>query len=137
MIDIDWNLIGTLNGWQTILTIAVIIIALFILIRFAIRFWPWLRKVVALFEALGQLPVFITTTNATLARQDATLLEIKHEVLPNRGGSLRDAVDGQGKDLAEIKRKLAKDNDRIRELEQTQPPHAVRPRRPQNKKESP
>jgi hypothetical protein len=45
------------------------------------------------------------------------LSAIKHEVLPNNGGSLRDAVDRHGDVLAEVQAKLANDNTRIIDLQ--------------------
>lgn len=138
MIDIDWNLIGTLNGWQTALTIAVIILALFVVTRFAIRFWPWLKKVIVLFDALGQLPAFIDRTDKAIA-------DIHHETHRNDGSSLKDAqlrteqaverIELGVKGLYERADKAdAADVKLRRDLEGTRP-HPPRPRRPQPKKE--
>jgi len=110
MIEVDWTWLERINLFQ----IAVVIVALYVIARLLMRFWPWLRKVIALGDALGQLPTFISETKATLNAQNDLLGTIKHEVLPNHGGSLRDAVD-------EVNKKLAKDHDRIELLEHTIP----------------
>lgn len=84
MPDFDWNQFGAVNAWQSIATIAVVIIALFIITRLLIKFWPWLKKVIALFDALGQLPEFITRT-------DKAIIGIHKETTRNGGSSLKDA----------------------------------------------
>ena len=73
----DWSWIGTVNAWQTVATIAVIIVALFVIARFLIRFWPWLKKVIALFDALAQLPTFITTTDLAVSRTDLAVSRVE------------------------------------------------------------
>lgn len=83
--------------------------------------WPVVTRFVRTVNALGELPEFITATSDTLERHSDTLATIKHEVLPNNGGSLRDEVDRQGVRLIAVDEKLAADNDRIYELERTIP----------------
>lgn len=142
MIDWDWTFMGTVNAWQIIATIAVIIIAIFIIARMAIRFWPWLRKVMALFDALGQLPAFI-------ARTDTAIKDIHHETHRNDGSSLKDAQVRTEEAVERIELGVkglydrADASDRadaaLREdLEKTKPhsPQSQsRPRRPQKQKE--
>lgn len=44
---------------------------------------------------------------------------IRHEMFPNSGASLRDAVDQQGRAIARIDEKLAADYERIEAVEET------------------
>src|SRR5690606_5567725 len=57
----------------------------------------------------------------TAAREQAAIAEklevVRHEMFPNSGASLRDAVDQQGKAIARIDEKLDNDNRRISELD--------------------
>lgn len=131
--EVDWSFLERISLWQ----IALVVVALYIVGKLLVKFWPWLKKVIALTDSLGQLPVFITETKETLAEQSASikehgaaLAEIRHEVLPNTGGSMRDAVDKQGLAIAEINKKLAADNKRIGDLEDTRPNPRRSPQKP-------
>lgn len=86
-------------------------------IRTLYRWWPAISRFVATIDSLGKLPEFIHETTVTLAEQNATLSTIKHELFPNSGKSLRDAVNRQAADVNEIKQKLANDNIRISDLQ--------------------
>jgi hypothetical protein len=79
--------------------------------------WRFISRSVTTINSLADLPEFIDATKSTLNAQDATLAAIKHEVLPNNGGSLRDAVDRHGSVLAEVQANLANDNTRIIDLQ--------------------
>jgi len=79
--------------------------------------WRLISTFVRTINALQDLPEFIDKTRETLKSQDTALAAIKHEVLPNNGGSLRDAVDRHGVTLNEVQAKLANDNTRIIELQ--------------------
>jgi hypothetical protein len=79
--------------------------------------WRFVSQFVTTINSLADLPEFIDKTKSTLTAQDDALSAIKHEVLPNNGGSLRDAVDRHGDVLAEVQAKLANDNTRIIELQ--------------------
>lgn len=79
--------------------------------------YRFIRRSVKTIDSLSELPEFIDKTRETLKSQDKALAAIKHEVLPNNGGSLRDAVDKHGAALAEVQAKLANDNTRIIELQ--------------------
>jgi len=120
----DWTFLAEISLWQ----VAVVIIAMWILWRIAKQFWPGLKKFIAFVGALNLLPTFLdetkvalAETSTALAEQSALLAQIKHEVLPNNGGSLRDAVDKQGVELSEMNKKLKNDDDRIEALEKTLP----------------
>lgn len=81
------------------------------------RLWPIISRFVTTIDSLGKLPQFILETKATLDQQNKTLSTIKHELFPNSGKSLRDAVNRQAADVSEIKQKLANDNTRIINLQ--------------------
>lgn len=66
---------------------------------FARKAWPALRAfaravltLAQLIESLRGLPAFIVRTDATLAAQDARIGEIHHELHPNSGTSMNDAL---------------------------------------------
>jgi hypothetical protein len=89
----DWTAPGAVNVWQSVATISALIAGLYVLTRFLIRFWPWLKKVIAFFDALAQLPVFMVDTNKTMAEQNAKLADIHHEVHYNNGTSVKDSME--------------------------------------------
>lgn len=80
MTNIDWTFLAKINLWQ----VAIVIVALYVVIHLLMRFWPWLRKAIALTDALGQLPSFITRT-------DESIRGIHKEITRNHGSSLKDA----------------------------------------------
>ncbi|RLP74343.1 hypothetical protein D9V32_13425 [Mycetocola tolaasinivorans] len=100
------------------------------------KVWPSVKAFGVFVSALSELPQFMADTRAHAATTTATLAAVKHEVLPNHGGSLRDVVDrgeavtgGIVSDVAELKaevktlsEKLGKDHTRLAVLEErTQP----------------
>lgn len=111
-LPIDWTVLAGINLFQ----IAVAICALWIVGRLLMRFWPWLRKVMALTSALallptlivplGQLPAFMKDTSlhlkeqkgkideihTSLDEQDAKIAEIHHETSYNNETSMKDAL---------------------------------------------
>lgn len=127
MTVVDWTFLAQINLWQ----VAVVIVALYILGRLLVKFWPWLKRVTALVDALGQLPAFITRT-------DEAVEDIRHEVKYNNGSSVKDAIGRVEEGVQGLHQKYdelaAADAKLSRRLEQTQP-RAPRPRRPQQKKE--
>lgn len=60
---------------------------------------------------------------AAIAREQTAIAEklevVRHEMFPNSGASLRDAVDNQGRAIARIDEKLAADYERIEAVEET------------------
>ena len=80
MPDLDWTWLASIN----LLQVAIVIVAIWVTFRLLIRFWPWLKRAIALFDALGQLPEFITRT-------DKAIDGIHHETHHNGGSSLKDA----------------------------------------------
>lgn len=128
MIEVDWTWLAQINLFQ----IAVVIVALFVIARLLIRFWPWLKKVIVLFDALGQLPAFI-------ARTDAAIMTIKHEVEYNNGSSVKDGVQRVEDKLGQVQVTLeAADAALRKDIEDTRPATpkpATRPRKPTKSKE--
>lgn len=99
MINIDWDWVTPVSVWQTTATISILIVAIFIVVRMLMRFWPWLRKVMALFDALAKLPKFIVDVMAFIEKvvkymhdNNEAIGEIRHELTTNNGSSVKDAV---------------------------------------------
>jgi hypothetical protein len=86
--EADFSWLGQINLWQ----VAVFIIALYIIFRLLVKFWPWLRKLMTLTQALADLPAFIARTDSTLSAQDVKIDDIHHEVQYNNGSSVKDAI---------------------------------------------
>lgn len=106
------------------LTVIAIIFAIRLIWGTAKRWWPGLLVFIEFVKALGRLPDFMQSTDSTLAMQGATLAEhgemlavVKHEVLPNHGGSLRDEVTTLGLQHEQTKAKLTKDHSRFEAIE--------------------
>lgn len=65
----DW--LAAVADWLEgidLLQLALGVAALVLVIRLLVRLWPWLRRVVALVEALGTLPGFMERTDASVRR---------------------------------------------------------------------
>ncbi|MFD4111630.1 hypothetical protein ACFWWU_36565 [Streptomyces sp. NPDC058650] len=61
---LDWpTWLGAINLFH----VAVVIVALYVVVRLLVRFWPGLKRTIALVEALGALPTFIERTDASIA----------------------------------------------------------------------
>jgi len=133
----DWTALGAVSGIQTLATICAIAAGLYVITRFLIRFWPWLKKVIRFFDALAELPVFMVSTNKTMAEQNARLADIHHEVHYNNGTSVKDSMervelgvkgiyhrlDGLEESVEDLHETDEKLSDQIEE--QTQPHNAV------------
>ncbi|GAA2447679.1 hypothetical protein [Agromyces soli] len=63
-----------------LLHLAFVVAAAVLALRLLVRLWPWLRRVVALVEALGTLPGFMERTDASVRRLRRQL-EDDHERL--------------------------------------------------------
>lgn len=119
----DWALIGYISGGlATLATIATFIShQLKPKFKAAGQFWAHLvgveenvttgqERIPGLFEVIRDLKAQagrmedrleerLDQQDGVLAKQDESLDVIRHELFPNSGGSLRDAVDRQGKQL--------------------------------------
>lgn len=78
---IDWSFLAQINLWQ----VAVVILAMYVLGRVLVKFWPWLKRLTQLVDSLAQLPAFITRT-------DEAIEDIRHEVKYNNGSSVKDGI---------------------------------------------
>jgi len=118
--QLDWpTWLASIN----LLQVAIVILALWVVVRLLVKFFPWLKKALKLIDALGQLPAFIDRTDARIA-------EIHHEVNYNNGSSVKDAVSRVEigvKGLYERVDELTDSDTAIRkELENTKPPKAIK-----------
>lgn len=120
-----------LPGWlQVIVALTIILGAIATLVVTLRKFLPWLKRRIKITDSLEELPAFMDEVRKTLNAQDNDLGVLKHEVLPNNGGSLRDTADrlekavaNQGKKLdahtralRNVDKKLARDNERIQTI---------------------
>ncbi|WP_030147954.1 MULTISPECIES: hypothetical protein [Mycetocola] len=129
---------GELTAWAGEATIAQAVLVAGAIIAVATlcwRVWPWVKGFVALVSALGDLPRFLVDTRRHARETTAVLTAVKDEVLPNHGGSMRDAVDrgerasaelavrlgAVEQKLADLEDTLTRDNTRIAVLEAVQP----------------
>ncbi len=107
----------------TALALICAVIAILYLIRMlwqgAKRALPVVKAAITFVEALFALPVFMVEVREEVR-------EIKHEVLPNNGGSLRDdletvtlMVEAQSLEMAQLKKHDEPDHARLEELEDT------------------
>jgi uncharacterized coiled-coil protein SlyX len=115
---------------QVVVACTIVLGAIATLVVTLRKFWPWLKRRITITDSLEELPVFMAEVRKTLATQDSSLSVLKHEVLRNNGGSLRDtadrlekAVTNQGKKLdahtralRAVDKKLARDNERIQTI---------------------
>lgn len=76
--------VDDISPWAVV--IAVWVVAGVIVIVALVKTWPAIRRAVHTLEALSHLPEWMGQTTETMS-------EIRHEVFPNNGGSLRDRVD--------------------------------------------
>lgn len=153
----DWDAIGgwfeSINLLQIILGIA----AVTAIVTAIVKAWPWLKKVVRLVDALADLPDFIVTTKDFIVttkdfitRADQRIDEIHHEVRYNNGTSVKDAqkrteaaVQRVEEGVAGLHEKFeahledaAARDQRIKELEDTQPhPGSGVPKPKRNRKD--
>lgn len=73
---------------------------------------PAIKSLIELSESLEKLPAWMDST-------DEKLREIRHEVLPNNGGSLRDDVVTVSLQVEQMKAQQDKNIDRVDDLEDT------------------
>lgn len=73
---------------------------------------PAVKAIIKLSESLDKLPEWMDSTDEKLA-------EIRHEVLPNNGGSLRDDVVTISLQMEQMKELATENSERVDELENT------------------
>jgi len=115
MPPLDWTFLEAIN----LLQVAIVIVALYVITRLLMRFWPWLRKVMDLTAALAQLPDFIERTDLALHSQDLAIQSIYHETHQNNGSSLKDAVDRVEEGVKGIYNRLDGLEESVEELHET------------------
>lgn len=90
--------------------------AILTLLGFAVRTVrksiPALKKLITLSESLDKLPEWMDDTDKKLA-------EIRHEVLPNNGGSMRDDLQTVSLQVQKLQAHNDKDYERLGTLEDT------------------
>jgi len=111
----DW--LNGQTGLELILTIAGIMAIIGLAWKFAKAAFPRVKMTIAFLDALGALPQFMADTRAQQESQDTLLQEIRHEVLPNNGGSLRDEVSTLSLRTEKVEAKLTKDHQRFSAIE--------------------
>ena len=122
MSDILDPIFGWLDSFSALALILAIIAVLYLirmLWRGAKKAWPGLKAFIAFVEALFQLPTFMEDITKSVQ-------EVRHEVLPNNGGSMRDDLETVTLMLEEQRTRMKtvedhdkKDNERIKYLEDT------------------
>jgi hypothetical protein len=106
------------SALEAALTVIAIVGAIALVWNCAKRAWPGLVSFVEFVKSLGALPGFMSETRDTLANHGDSLAVVKHEVLPNYGGSMRDEMSTHGLRIQKIEAKLEEDHERFDELEQ-------------------
>lgn len=115
----DWHaLFGNASAAQ----VALWIVAIAAVIGLTLKAWPTVRRFVKTVDALADLPEFIEGTKAQRDLVNAALAEVRHEVLPNNGGSMRDEQTRQSEQLVIILDRLDRDHARISALEDKDTP---------------
>jgi len=76
--QLDWP---TFLASISLLQVAVVVCALWVIWRLLVKFWPFLRKLMATVDAIQQIPA--------MSQQ---IKDIHHEVHFNNGSSVKDAV---------------------------------------------
>lgn len=117
----DWltDFFSGISALQLILWV----IAIGAFVGFVIKLWPFLRKFVRTVDVVIQL-------SDALPKLQADVAMIRHEVLPNGGGSLKDqatrteaAVDTLTKEVAHVRRQQASTKTTLARTEKTLTEH--------------
>lgn len=85
--------------------------------KLARNIWPGLNTFIRFVNALGKLPAFMSSAEERLTFIQGSLGEVRHEVLPHNGGSLRDGVDEVRARVEAIEAHEKKDLQRLAALE--------------------
>lgn len=102
MFDVPEPLRSFLDDLSALQFILWVLAAAFVVFSL-IKLWPFVKNAVAIVTALLELPALVTKLS-TLSTDVAT---IKHEVLPNTGGSLKDQATRTEQAVAEVRTELA------------------------------
>lgn len=80
---------------------------------------PAVKNLIALSESLEKLPDWMESADERLDKIQPVLEQVRHEVLPNNGGSLRDDVVTISMQVEKLQAHQDKDFDRLNGLEDT------------------
>lgn len=104
----EW--LRTYDGVEIMLFITFLVVTVRLLWKWAKAALPQVENATKFLRALGQLPEFMSSTTVLMG-------ELKHEVLPNHGSSLRDEAVTTGLRIEKIEAKLSKDRERLTAVE--------------------
>lgn len=107
----------SMNGWQFVVLVAGIWWLARLIWGTAKRSIPVLRRLLAFIDALGKLPEWMTQTDGRFDALEEGIKQVRHEVLPNHGSSLRDAVEIIDRRVEAIEAKQSRDYARLNSLE--------------------
>lgn len=105
------------SGLEFVLTVGGFLALGWAVWKFLRAVFPGLKNFVTFLDALGRLPSFMETTTKTLHRHEKIVMEVRHEVLPNNGKSMRDEQVTSALRIAKIEAKLSKDYGRVDEMD--------------------
>lgn len=118
----EW--LNSFPALDLVLTTIAIWVLVTLIWRAAKNALPGLKAMIQFFEALGRMPAFMRAVEDRLSTQEErdreqseALSIVKHEVLPNNGGSLRDDVTTLGLRTEKIEAKLGKDHERLAQID--------------------
>lgn len=111
----DW--LAAQDGLTLVLTVLGVMAIMAGLWKFAKNAFPGVKKLIAFIDALMRLPEFMSTIDKRLDDQEELSRDIKHEVLPNHGGSMRDELTTMGLRQEKVEAKLTKDYERLAVVE--------------------
>lgn len=105
------------SGLEFVLTTGGVCALLWAAWKFLKAVFPGVKNFIVFLDALAKLPVFMETTTNTLHRDEKIVMEVRHEVLPNNGKSMRDEQVTSALRIAKIEAKLSKDYGRVDEMD--------------------
>ena len=106
----DW--LNSFSALAGILPLIAILYLIRMLWQGAKKALPIVKSAITFVEALFAMPTFMSETSSQLR-------EIRHEVLPNKGGSLRDDVETLNEQLTQLHDHDRTDHARLKVLEDT------------------
>lgn len=111
----DW--LAAQDGLTLVLTVLGVMAIMAGLWKFAKNAFPGVKKLIGFIDALMRLPDFMASIDSRMDTQEKLTREVKHEVLPNEGGSMRDEMTTTGLRLEKVEAKLSKDYERLEAVE--------------------
>lgn len=105
------------TGLNFVVTVGSIALLIWGFWKFVKAAFPSVKRAIQFLEALGKLPDFMTSAAERLDAQEEIMQDVKHEVLPNSGKSMRDEQITMGLRLEKVEAKMSKDYTRIKAIE--------------------